>query len=148
MIIRKYSVELVKEESKRYEIENESLTTPKKMCEVLIKTLKLDKRTQETFCLLAFDTNLRLIGVFEVSVGVINAAHVDMRAIFQRAFLCNAYAIAVAHNHPSGSARPSSEDRRITERIKRASDLLGIRFLDHVIVGEDSFYSFLEDHAI
>lgn len=148
MIIRKYSVELVKEESKRYEIENESLTTPKKMSEVLIKTLKLDKRTQETFCLLAFDTKLRLIGVFEVSVGVINAAHVDMRAIFQRAFLCNAYAIAVAHNHPSGFPRPSAEDREVTARIRKASELLGIRFLDHIIVGEDSVYSFLEDHEL
>lgn len=148
MIIRKYSVELVKEESKRYEIENESLTTPKKMSEVLIKTLKLDKRTQETFCLLAFDTKLRLIGVFEVSVGVINAAHVDMRAIFQRAFLCNAYAIAVAHNHPSGFPRPSAEDREVTARIRKASELLGIRFLDHIIVGEDAVYSFLEDHEL
>lgn len=148
MIIKKYSVELVKEESKRYEIENEGLTTPKKMCEVLIKTLKLDKRTQETFCLMAFDTKLRLIGVFEVSTGVINATHVDMRAIFQRAFLCNAYAIAVAHNHPSGCARPSAEDREVTARIRKASELLGIRFLDHIIVGDGLFYSFMEDHEL
>ena len=66
MIIRKYRVELVKEEAKRYEIENESITSPKKMYEVLVKSMGLDKRTQETFCLMAYDTKLRLIGVFEV----------------------------------------------------------------------------------
>ena len=148
MIIRKYRVERVKEEAKRYEIENESITSPKKMYEVLVKSMGLDKRTQETFCLMAYDTKLRLIGVFEVSIGVINATHVDMRAIFQRAFLCNAYAIAVAHNHPSGCPRPSAEDREVTARIRRASELLGIRFLDHIIVGEDSVYSFLEDHEL
>lgn len=63
--------------------------------------------------------------------------------------LANAAAIIVAHNHPSGEPTPSYEDIELTKRLKAAAELLGIRLLDHIIVGENGrFYSFLEDGAL
>ncbi|MFC1601154.1 JAB domain-containing protein [Candidatus Sumerlaeota bacterium] len=54
-------------------------------------------------------------------------------------------AIIVVHNHPSGDPTPSAEDRRSTEHLKQTSELLGLKFLDHVIVGDDSFFSFAQE---
>lgn len=148
MIIRKYRVELVKEESKRYEIENEQLTSPRKMAEVLIKTFNMDKLPQEKICLLAFDTKLKLIGAFDITTGTVNSTQIDMRSIFQRALLCNANSIAIAHNHPSGCSKPSSEDKLLTRRVLEAAQIMGIKFLDHIIIGDEKIYSFAEAHEI
>ena len=67
---------------------------------------------------------------------------VSIRSIFSRAILCNANSIIVAHNHPSGIVKPSHEDISITRRIKEASEILDIKLIDHIIIGEDSYYSF------
>ena len=60
----------------------------------------------------------------------------------QRALLCNASRIMVAHNHPSGDSSPSREDKKSTMKIKEACDLMGISLLDHIIIGEDEYFSF------
>lgn len=80
-----------------------------------------------------------------VSIGTANSAHVTPREIFQRAVLVGAIAIVIAHNHPSGSTTPSNEDRSITKRISEAGNVLGIKLLDHVIVTDSHFVSFLEE---
>ena len=56
-----------------------------------------------------------------------------------------AAALVVAHNHPSGDPSPSTEDRRVTERLRRVGELVGIDLLDHVVVGEERFYSFADE---
>ena len=78
-----------------------------------------------------------------VSVGSLNQSIVQMRELFKTACLSSAAAILVVHNHPSGDPSPSSEDLSITRRIKEAGDLLGIKLLDHIIIGE-SYISFVE----
>ena len=60
----------------------------------------------------------------------------------QRALLCNASRIMIAHNHPSGNSEPSREDKKTTENIRKACDLIGIPLLDHIIIGEDEYFSF------
>lgn len=76
--------------------------------------------------------------------GTLDRAVVEPREILKRALLCNAAGIIVYHNHPSGDPAPSREDREFTRRLATAADLLGIRLLDHLVVGGAASVSFLE----
>ena len=76
------------------------------------------------------------LGVVEVTRGSINAALVHPREVFRTAIAMGATSIVLTHNHPSGDPTPSDEDRAITTRLRQAGDLVGIRVLDHVILGE------------
>lgn len=145
MDLKKYNVTLVKEECKRYETINRKVDCPKKIADVLTTAMEMENLAQEIFVLLAFDTKKNLIGLFEVSRGTISETLVHPAEIFKRALVCNAHSIAIAHNHPSGNARPSSEDKQVTERIKRCGEMMGIPLIDHVIIGDGQFYSFVED---
>jgi DNA repair protein RadC len=94
------------------------------------------------FCL---DGNHSIAAYNVVSVGTATSTVVHPREVFQPAILAGAVSIIVAHNHPSGSIEPSQEDFKATDQLKQASKLLGIKLLDHIIVGEkDSYYSFQE----
>jgi len=79
-----------------------------------------------------------------VSVGTLSASLVHPREVFRRAIRECAAAVAFVHNHPSGDPTPSSHDREITSRLADVSKLLGIRLLDHVVVGDTSYVSFVE----
>ena len=79
-----------------------------------------------------------------ISIGGLDSAPVHPREVFGPAVREGAAAIVVAHNHPSGDASPSVEDRRVTERLTEVGELVGIRLLDHVVVGVDRFYSFAD----
>lgn len=88
--------------------------------------------------------NDRLIGVFELSHGTFNATFMQPREIFTQLCLCGATAFIIAHNHPSGSIEPSQEDIEITQRLKKAGEMMNITLLDHIIIGDNSYLSFLE----
>jgi len=103
---------------------------------------------EERFKILLLDTKNRLIRDETVSVGTLSASLVHPREVFRSAIRASSAAIIVCHNHPSGDPRPSAEDRDATRRIKEAGDLVGIRLLDHIIVGDGDFYSFKDDDAL
>jgi DNA repair protein RadC len=103
----------------------------------------LNQETKEHFITLHLDGKNRISCMEEVSVGSLNQSIVHPREVFKTALLSSAAAIVLIHNHPSGDPTCSREDREITRRLKEAGDLLGIRVLDHVIVG-DSYFSFVE----
>ncbi len=144
MDLKKYSVQLVKEECKRYTTIDRKVNSPDKIADVLITAMNMDKLAQEIFVLLAFDTQKNLIGLFEVSRGTIDSTLVHPAEIFKRALLCNAHSIAIAHNHPGGGIAPSPEDVEVTSTIKRCGEMMGVPLIDHVIIGDDQYYSFLE----
>ena len=101
--------------------------------------------SKEHFMLFCLDGNHSIAAYNVVSVGTATSAVVHPREVFQPAILAGAVSIIVAHNHPSGSIEPSQEDFKSTDMLKQASQLLGIKLLDHIIVGEkDSYYSFQE----
>lgn len=102
---------------------------------------------REHFLSLLLDGRHRVIGLDEVSIGTATAALVHPREVFKAAILATACGIILIHNHPSGDPTPSSEDREITNRLKEAATILGIPILDHVVMGEMSFYSFAEHEA-
>lgn len=100
---------------------------------------------RESFFALLLDARHRVLGLRTVSTGELSAAPVHPREVFVAAIRESAAAIVVAHNHPSGDATPSAQDRAVTERLRRVADLVGIELLDHVVVGQSSYFSFAED---
>ena len=97
--------------------------------------------TEERFVVLHLDTRNRVKAIQEVSRGTVSASLVHPREVFRAAIIEGATGIILGHNHPSGDTTPSSEDIAITKRLVDAGSMLGIKILDHVIIG-DNHYSF------
>ena len=140
--ISKYKIQLVKEDSNNYLENCEALTYPSMVASALNEIFNLENQTDEHFVMLCLNTKNRIIGAFEVCIGTIDSSLVNIRGIIQRALLCNASRIIIAHNHPSGDPSPSRDDKITTKKIKDVCDLIGISLLDHIIIGEDEYFSF------
>lgn len=104
----------------------------------------LRHETKEHFVGLHLDSKNRLLCLEIVSTGSLNASIVHPREVYKSALLSSAAAIVFVHNHPSGDPAPSREDIELTSRLKQASDLLGIRLLDHVVIGSGRHFSFAD----
>lgn len=100
--------------------------------------------SQEVFSVVFLDTKHRVLCIEELFRGTINTASVFPREVVKRALDLGAAAIVAVHNHPSGNPDPSQEDRRVTEDLKNACQLMEISLLDHVIVGNNSYFSFAD----
>jgi len=111
------------------------------------KDLVGDKK-QEYFYTVYVDTKGRYIDKKCLFVGTINNSIVHPREIFKEAYLLSANGIICIHNHPSGDPTPSKEDVMITKKIKEIGMIHGIRLVDHLIVGANSYYSFYEDNKL
>ena len=104
---------------------------------------------REQFVVLALDGKNNILGFNVVSTGSLTSALVHPREVFKPAILENAAAVILVHNHPSGDATPSDEDKAITARLKQAGELLGIKVLDHVVIGDhDHYVSFADTHLL
>jgi len=102
----------------------------------------------EQFKILLVNNAKRVLGIFEVSAGGTDFVPVDQKLIFTAALKANATGIVLAHNHPSGTLKPSTADTAMTERLVKAGELLGIRILDHLIVTSEGYYSFTDEGLI
>lgn len=100
---------------------------------------------REHFVILCLDAKNQVVGLNTVSVGSLTASIVHPREVMKPAILLNAQSVLICHNHPSGDPQPSKEDLSITARLKECFTLFGIALLDHLILGEDSFWS-MRDH--
>lgn len=122
-------------------------TAPLNRADLIVKMMnsvyRIDRKAEEHVYILGMNSKCKIIGVFHLSKGTMDASIVVPRDIFIRLFLCGAGNFIMIHNHPSGSVMPSREDISTTKRIKECSELIGIRFLDHIIIG-DGYYSFNE----
>ena len=100
---------------------------------------------REHFVVVCLDTKNNITAIHTVSIGTINETCVHPREVFKIAILANSTSIIIAHNHPSGEPSPSEEDKKVTERIINAGEILGIPLLDHIIIGdEEQYISFKE----
>ena len=102
----------------------------------------------EEFWILLMNQNHRLIKKMRIARGGISEVSVDVRIIIKEAVLANATILAVCHNHPSGSLKPSAMDNDLTYSIQNACRLMRIRFLDHVIITDGAYYSYHEEGII
>lgn len=96
---------------------------------------------RERCLLVSLDTKHRLLAVDTVSVGTADHTFMAPREIFRDALLAGASALFVAHNHPSGDATPSADDRQVTRRLAQAGSTLGIELLDHLVIGDPDWVS-------
>lgn len=103
----------------------------------------LQRETKEYFIALHLDGKNRILCIDMVSVGSLNQSIVHPRETLKNSLLSSAAAIILVHNHPTGDPSPSSEDIAITKRLAEASDIIGIKILDHIIIG-DTYLSFVE----
>lgn len=97
---------------------------------------KLRPQEREVFCVLLLDSQNRLIEYRELFYGTIDATAVYPREVVKLVLQSNAAAVIFAHNHPSGVAEPSEADKRITHKLKEALQLIDVRVLDHIVIGE------------
>lgn len=109
------------------------LDTPKAIFDFLAPDLQCER--QEVLTAVLLDTRYQLILTEKVTKGSVNESVAHPREIFRPAIIHSAYALIVAHNHPSGDPSPSEADRRITRQLAQAAECLGIRLLDHIIIG-------------
>ena len=143
----KYSqLQAVLEMSRRYLAESLTHTRVMSSSEVVKAYLQsqLRHRNAEIFAALFVDSQHRLIAYRELFQGTIDTAAVYPREVVIEALKHNAAAVIFAHNHPSGLAEPSEQDEAITRALRRALDLVDIRTLDHLVVGEAEVVSFAE----
>lgn len=99
----------------------------------------------EQFFVLLLDRQNQLYAFKQISSGGVSATFTDPKLIFQTALLCHATQIILVHNHPSGNIQPSNNDLQMTKRLKEVGELLELPVLDHVIITEESYYSFADE---
>ena len=107
--------------------------------------LSYANKKQEYFIAISLDGAHKIIRKREISKGILNRTIVHPREVFVGAIKDHAASILIAHNHPSGNYEPSREDINLTERLKKAGEILGITILDHIIISKTGNYSFLEN---
>lgn len=126
--------------------QKERLTSPQQVAERM--TARLRNLPYEEFWVIFLNHANRIIGEKRVSMGGVNETTVDPKIIFKEALLLLATGIVLCHNHPSGNTKPSAADTKLTKTLLTGATALGIRVLDHIIVGEDGYHSFLDDNLI
>ena len=134
------SIKMVKESSFLYQ--THTISSPNDAYEVIKDQLQDSDREQ--FIIACLNTNNEPMNILVVSVGTLNKAIVYPREVFKTAILSNAASIMAFHNHPSGETTPSQQDIQLTQRLVEAGELLGIKLLDHLIIGDGTFISLKE----
>ena len=105
-------------------------------------------RREEVFLAAFFDAKCKFLGDSRITTGSVSQAYVSPQELFRRALMRNAVMIVVLHNHPSGDPHPSTEDIRLTRRLVQGAEILGITLADHIVIGDNRYYSFKENHML
>lgn len=103
---------------------------------------------KEHFWALPLTRSHRILGICEISSGKTDMTCVPIKTVIQLALLSNATGLVLIHNHPSGKLEPSKSDIAITERIKKALDLIDVTVLDHLIITQESYFSFHQNDLL
>jgi len=106
---------------------------------------KLDGADKEHFMILHLDSKNKVIKDEIISIGTLNSSIIHPREVFKSAIKESANSVILVHNHPSGDPKPSKADEEITELLFKSGDLLSIKVLDHVIIGNETYHSFKEN---
>ena len=109
---------------------------------------KLKDKLQEYFYCVYLDTKNHIIKDKLLFIGTINESLIHPREIFKEAYLLSASGIICIHNHPSGNVNPSNNDIIMTKRLVEVGKILGIKVLDHIIIGKDNYYSFNDNDLV
>ena len=135
-----YGVQLIKERT--HPSEYQTASSPEAVAAILAAFLQDQDREQ--FSILMLNSKNHVVGYHVVTQGTLNASLVHPREVFKAAILAGSASIILAHNHPSGDPRPSSEDLDVTKQLTNAGKILGIDVLDHIIIGCGGAYGSLK----
>lgn len=144
-IFKKYDVRLVQEKSGLYDLDKK-ITSSTQAADICRQLYDMHNLSYEKMVILTLDTQLQVVGCFEVARGTIDESAIYPREIATRALLTNAKAVILAHNHPSGTPKPSAADINMTKKVKDVLTMLNIDLLDHIIVAHEKTYS-MADHG-
>ena len=122
------------------------MDNPKSIADYYMEQMRHLK--QEQLICAFFDGKNNFLGDAQISKGAVNYAYVSPRDIFRYAFDYEAVMFILLHNHPSGDPYPSDDDIRITKRIEKGAQILQLELVDHVIIGDNKYYSFKENELI
>ncbi|MEN8137459.1 MAG: DNA repair protein RadC [Bacteroidota bacterium] len=122
------------------------ISSSKKIFDLFSYQLR-DVEHEEFWCLFLSNSN-KILRKENISKGGLTSTVVDVRLILKRAVLLSATSMILVHNHPSGSIKPSQADISLTKKIKEASDILDISLLDHLIMGDDKYFSFADENML
>lgn len=103
---------------------------------------------KEIFKVVLLNTKNEIITDVDISMGTLNSSLVHPREVFREAIRRSSNKIILLHNHPSGNAEPSKEDKSVTKRLKECGELIGIEVIDHIIIGDGVYFSFKENMLI
>lgn len=143
--VEDYRTVLVKERAVNYACETEKTCSPASIVKLMNDVANLNVLGEEYCYMLGLNNQAKILGLFFISKGTVNQTLVNGREIFMRALLIGASFIILCHNHPmSGNPKPSGVDIEVTEKIKEVGLLLGVPVADHIIIGADGYYSFME----
>ena len=109
---------------------------------------QLRHRKEEVLVCAFFDAKCNFLGDALISKGSVNSAYVSPRDIFRYAFDYEAVLLILLHNHPSGDPTPSKDDLQITYRIEKGAQILELQLVDHIIIGDNKYYSFKENKQL
>ena len=109
---------------------------------------KIGYLKQEVFCVVYLDSKNMIIKEKELFKGTLNFSMVHPREVFKESYIVGAVSIILIHNHPSGKVLPSRDDINLTKRMIEVGNIMGIKVLDHLIIGTNKYYSFLENGDI
>lgn len=137
------AIELGKRIAYLESVEKLDLSSPTSIANLMMRDMRFER--VEKFKVLLLDVKNQLISKEEISTGGVNYSIVDTKVVFEPAIRKGATSVILVHNHPSGNPNPSPEDKKLTERLTHAGKYLAIEVLDHIIIGDNKYFSFKEN---
>lgn len=141
MNIVKNKLILVKEQEVEYK---EKIRCMEDLIDFIKDVIKIEQEPEEVLYLITLSNVNQIHSFMEVARGTINCCNFYEADIYKRVLLSNCRNFILVHNHPSGIAKPSLDDRKVTEDMKKSSKLLGLNFLDHIVIGDNCYTSCFE----
>jgi len=143
MKFQKVKLQMVKEAAAIYTAE--TIKSPLDIVALINKYEQYDLSPTEKIILIGLNTKNQVNIYTEVATGGADYANFSVSDLFKPLLVTNCTKFILAHNHPSGDATPSGEDKRMTDRIKTAASILGVQFLDHIVIGDNCYSSIIKE---
>jgi DNA repair protein RadC len=142
-----YTLKQIRLSQHRYDLDL-PITTPAACHHLLDLLLDLKREPVEKFGIIALNAKYKITGLHILGQGSLNSVTIEPREVFKAAMTNNAFAVIAFHNHPSGDPEPSVWDIAITRRLKDVGEFLDIKLVDHVIIGENKWFSMKEGNML